>query len=357
MKLAIITDTHYGIRSDNIAFLDANKKFLDTIFFPTLKRNNINHVIHLGDVVDRRKHVNFLTASRLRTDFLDRIQEYGMVGTFIVGNHDTFYKNTNKVNALTELIDGKYSNIALYTEPVELILDNCKMLLLPWICSENQEQSMKMIQESNARLCMGHLEIEGFEMYRGSVSSHGEKKTTFDKFELTLSGHFHHKSSDASIVYLGSHAEFTWSDYNDPRGFHILDTNTLELTFVQNPYNMFKKLWYDDSSHTIESLLDFDANSFTNTFVKVIVQNKTNPYWFDLFCEKIEKATPIDISIVEDHRNLNVEDDEDIIDEAESTLDIFRSHIRQLDSLTVNHDKLERVITELYNKALTMGVE
>lgn len=355
MKLAIITDTHYGVRNDNVAFLDANKHFFDDIFFPYLIENNINHVIHLGDVVDRRKHVNFLTASRLRTDFLDRIQDYGMDATFIVGNHDTFYKNTNKVNALTELIDGKYPNITLYTDPVELVFDTCKTLLLPWICSENQEQFMKMIQESNARLCMGHLEIEGFEMYRGSISSHGEKKTTFDKFELTLSGHYHHRSTDGSITYLGSHAEFTWSDYNDPRGFHILDTNTLELTFIENPYNIFKKIWYNDSNKTIEELLDFDSSMFTNTFVKVIVQTKTNPYWFDLVCEKLEKATPIDISIVEDHHNLNIENDEDIIDEAESTLDIFKTHIKQLDS--VNQDKLERLITDLYNKALTMGVE
>ena len=357
MKLAIITDTHYGVRNDNVAFLDANKHFFDDIFFPYLIENNINHVIHLGDVVDRRKHVNFLTASRLRSDFLDKLQEYNMTATFIVGNHDTYYKNTNKVNALSELIDGKYSNIALHIDPTEVILSGCKILLLPWICSENQALSYKMIKESDARICMGHLEIEGFEMYRGSVATHGESKQLFDKFELTLSGHYHHRSTDGSIAYLGSHAEFTWSDYNDPRGFHILDTDTLELTFIKNPYNMFKKLWYDDSKHTMESLLDFHVNSFTNTYVKVIVQNKTNPYWFDLFCEKIEKVSPIDISIVEDHRNLNVEDDEDIIDEAESTIDIFRGHIKQLDPSSVNHDKLERIITELYNKALTMGVE
>jgi DNA repair exonuclease SbcCD nuclease subunit len=357
MKLALITDTHYGIRNDNVVFLDANKKFLDNIFFPYLHQNNIDHIIHLGDVVDRRKHINFLTANRLRSDFFDQLHDKGINGTFIVGNHDTYYKNINSVNALTELLDGKYPNIALHIDPVELIIDNCKILLLPWICADNRENSMQLIQNSNARICMGHLEIEGFEMYKGSVSLHGEKKTTFDKFELTLSGHYHHRSTDGSIVYLGAHSEFTWSDYNDPRGFHILDTNTLDLTFVENPYKMFKKIWYDDTDKTIESVMNFDASIFENTYMKVIVKNKTNPYWFDMFCEKLEKENPIDISIVEDHHNMDIEDDSNIVNEAESTLDIFRSHIKQMDTSNINTAKLDSVITNLYNKALTMGVE
>ena len=350
-KIAIITDTHWGVRNDNIAFMNSTKKFLDEVFFPKLKEESITHIIHLGDIVDRRKHISYLTANRLRTDFLDKLVEYGITADIIAGNHDCYYKNTNRVNALSELIDGSYSNIECFIEPTEVIRYNTPMLFLPWICDENREQSTRMINESKSSICMGHLQIVGFEMFRGSVATHGDERTTFDKFSTTLSGHFHHRSSDGSITYLGSHSEFTWADYSDPRGFHIFSLPSQTLEFVKNPFDMFKKIWYNDEEKKLNELLDFDTSQYENTMLKVIVTNKNNPYWFDLFCGKLEKANPLNMQIVEDHLNLNLENEEDITSEAESTLDIFRKHIGQLTASNMNIPKLEKVITDLYNKA------
>lgn len=352
-RVAIISDTHWGVRNDNVAFMDMTKRFLDDVFFPTLERESIHTIIHLGDLVDRRKQISYLTARRMRQDFLDRIAcRKTYTAHFLAGNHDTYYKNTNEVNALTELVDGNYDNIKVYTDPEEVNVEGERVLFLPWICAENREQSMRMIDESNAKICMGHLEIQGFEMFRGSVSTHGESRRVFDRFDLTLSGHYHHRSSDGSITYVGSHGEFTWSDYDDARGFHILDLKTQELTFVENPHKMFTKVWYDDGDKQLEQLLEHDFDQHAGTMVKVVVKNKTNPYWFDVFCGRIEQAKPINMQIVEDHLNLNLEDDEDIVNEAESTLDIFMKHIGQINTQNVNRAKLERLVTDLYNKAL-----
>lgn len=350
-KIALITDTHWGVRNDNIAFMDANKLFLDTVFFPTLEAESITHIIHLGDVVDRRKQISFLTASRLRKDFLDQIAARNMTADIIAGNHDCYYKNTNQINALSELIDGSYSNINCYIEPEEVVRCDAKLLYLPWICDENKEQSTRLINETNSSICMGHLQIVGFEMFKGSVATHGDNRKIFDKFATTLSGHFHHRSTDGCITYLGSHAEFTWSDFDDPRGFHIFHPATQELKFIENPYHMFKKVWYNDENKQLEELLNFDTDRYKKTMIKVIVSAKTNPYWFDLFCGKLEKSEPLSMQIVEDHLNLNLEDDEDITNEAQSTLDIFKHHISQLNNSTINTQKLETVITELYTKA------
>jgi hypothetical protein len=200
---------------------------------------------------------------------------------------------------------------------------------------------------------MGHLELAGFEMYRGSIVSHGDDRSLFDRFDMVLSGHYHHRSSDGSIYYLGSHAEFTWSDYDDRKGFHILDTETRDLTFIENPYIMFAKVWYNDTSEGTKNA-GVDIDSLKGLNVKVIVTNKTDPYSFDKFIEQIEKVGVLEMQIVEDHLNLGVADDEEIVNEAESTINIFKKYIDQVNSANLDKIKLEKTIVELYNEALAI---
>jgi DNA repair exonuclease SbcCD nuclease subunit len=351
MQVAIIADTHWGIRNDSAHFMDMSKRFLDDVFFPEIEKRGITTIVHLGDLVDRRKHVNIQTANRLRRDFLEPIKARGLDLHMILGNHDVYYKNTNQVNAIQELCDD---SVKSYQDATEVQLHGTQVLFVPWICAENKAQSMKMVENSRSTICMGHLELQGFEMFKGSVCSHGEDRKLFDQFDLVLSGHFHHRSTDGSVVYCGSHGQFTWSDYGDDRGFHILDLDTKDLTFVQNPYIMFSKAWYDDSVKTMEQIMDYDFSIHKGTYTKLVVTNKTNPFWFDKFCEQIEKVGVLSLQIVDDHLNLNLESDSDIVDEAESTLDIFKKHINLVNTPNLNREKLELVITDLYNQALAV---
>jgi len=352
MKIALITDTHWGVRNDNIAFMDNSKRFLDEVFFPYLDSNNVRTVVHLGDLVDRRKYINIRTANRLRQDFLEPLSNGGYDVHIIAGNHDTYFKNTNSVNALQELVVGKY-NFKVYDQiPREVEFDNLTVLMLPWICDENRKISLEKIRSTPAQIVMGHLELAGFEMYRGSIVSHGDDRSLFDRFDSVLSGHYHHRSSDGTIHYLGSHAEFTWSDYDDPRGFHILDTETRDLTFIENPYKMFDKVWYDDVTIGREPE-GIDLSLLKDKIIKIIVTNKTDPYKFDMFISQIEKVGVIDMQIVEDHLNLGIEEDSDILNEAESTIDIFKKYINGFE-LNVNKQKLQDKVIDLYQEALTI---
>jgi DNA repair exonuclease SbcCD nuclease subunit len=353
MKIALITDTHWGVRNDNASFHDNSKKFLDDVFFPRLNADGINHVIHLGDIVDRRKYVNFLTAKRLREDFLVPLENNKITLDIIAGNHDVYYKNTNEVNALEEIINGRYYNINIYTEATTVTQeDSTPILYVPWINDQNRAATLKEIYDTKSQIVLGHLELEGFQMYRGSMASHGDSPDLFGRFDLVCSGHYHHKSTSGNIHYLGSHSQFTWSDHGDERGFHILDTETKELEFVANPYEMFAKVWYDDKT-TSKDPDDIDVNKLKDKFVKVIVSNKTDLYKFDKFIERIEKIGVIDLQVVEDHLNLNLEDDQDIVNEAESTVEIFKKYIDQID-VSINKKKLENTIVGLYNEALTV---
>jgi len=351
MKVALITDTHWGIRNDNIAFIDNTKRFLDDIFFPTLLRDGISDVWHLGDLVDRRKYINFLTAKRLREDFLEPLYKNNISMKIIAGNHDVFYKNTNGVNALDEMLAGKYG-VEIYKNPTEINFHGTKVLFLPWINDENREESLNAIKTTQAKTVLGHLELQGFEMFRGSINSHGDDPSIFGRFDRVFSGHYHHRSTNGNISYLGSHAEFTWSDYDDPRGFHIFDTDTGSLEFIQNPYNMFTKIWYDDSKDFKPTV---DIDKIKGRIVKVIVKNKTNPYLFDVLISKIEAAQPLNLQIVEDNLNLDLETDDNIVNEAESTIDIFKKYIDQINSAGVNKARLETTIVNLYNEALNIA--
>lgn len=351
MKIALLGDTHFGARNDNSAFHDYFEKFYRDVFFPYLRENGIDTVVQFGDLFDRRKYINFSTLAKSRKYFFDVIEQSGISMHVFVGNHDTFYKNTNEVNS-PELLLNDYRNINVYSEPCDIKIDGTKITLLPWVCSANYEQCMHHMQETDAQILFGHLELAGFEMHRGAVNDHGQfDLSTLQKFDVVCSGHFHHKSSRGNIHYLGTPYEMSWSDYNDPRGFHIFDTNTRELEFIRNPYMMFNKIHYDDADKSFDEVVGDDFSMYSNAFVKVIVRNKNNPYWFDLFINKLEKVGVVDLQVVEDHLNLNLEDDSDIIDEAEDTLTILRKVVDGIDTSVPKKD-LDSFLTSLYTEAM-----
>ena len=348
MKIAIIADTHYGVRNDDPIFLDMTKKFLDDVFFPTIKKEKIKHIIHLGDLVDKRKTININTATRLRNDFMQPIIDMGIEYHHIIGNHDCYYKNTNEVNAVNQLYNSMFP---VYTKAQEINIMGFPILVVPWICPENREHTIETIKKSSAPICMGHLELQGFQMNKGSVSTHGEDRGLFDKFRLTLSGHYHHRSTDGSIYYLGSHGEFTWADYDDPRGFHILDTYDNGLTFHRNPYILFTKFIYDDNNDN-NDYTDYDYSVHKGTFVKVVVINKNKAHFLEEVYQKISDQGVHDIQIIENISLVQAEISQNEIKNVSSTFDFISKSIDRISDSSVNIDKLKIVMTNLYNRAI-----
>lgn len=350
MKIALITDTHWGVRNDSLVFHNYMKKFLDDVFFPELEQRNIDTCIHLGDLVDRRKYINYLTSHRLQKDFLSQLMVRGIKTHIIAGNHDTFYKNTNEINALREIVVGKYPNVSIYSNPATVTFDDLDILLLPWICADNQEQTMGMINNTKAPVCFGHLELAGFELHRGQINDHGWDAKLFNCFDVVCSGHYHTRSNNSNIFYLGAPCQYTWVDYNDTKGFHIFDTETRELEFIANPYQIFHKIYYDDLNKEMDEVLTINESNYKDNFVKVVIKNKTNPYWFDLVIDKLEKVGVADLQVVEDHFHLDLEQDDDIVSEAEDTMTILHKYINGL-SINTDKKRVEVIVQELYAEA------
>lgn len=341
------------MRQDSTTFDNVFKTFYENVFFDAIDKNNITHVIHLGDVVERRKFINFVTCKGLHDYFMKPLYDRGIHLDVIIGNHDCFYKNHNNVNSMLEL----YGNHSRYMDNIDIIYDEPKVKtydglnigLVPWIADENAQSCYDFMIHADTDILMGHFEIEGFQMHKGVHNHDGIKPHVFTRFERVFSGHFHHKQRKRNIDYLGSPYQTSWADYDDPKGFHIFDTDTKELEFVKNPIDMFYKVWYDDRNSV--SLDDY--SQFEGKYVKVIVQHKDNPFQYDLFIKQLEEANCADISVVEDHYNMQDIKGEELLDEAADTLEIVQTYVENIETSPEFRNKIMRKFGHLYREVLS----
>ena len=351
MKVAIITDQHFGARNDSIAFLDFYEKFYSETFFPCLDTNNIDTVLILGDTFDRRKYINFYSLDRAKKMFFDKLEERNITVYMIAGNHDTYFKNTNEVNS-PELLLAEYSNIRLINKASDIIIHDIAICFVPWICPDNYQESLETMNNSKADICMGHFEIAGFAMYRGMESHEGLSKELFNRFDLVFSGHYHHRSDDGHVYYLGNPYELTWQDYNDPRGFHLFDLNERKLEFVRNPHTMFSKIEYDD---TTEDPSQSDYGYLNNKYVKIVVVNKNDFYKFDKFVTKVYNANPAEVKIIEDFSEFN-EGEIDSNINLEDTLDVLSTYVESVQT-DLDKQRVKTFMKSLYTEAVNLEVE
>ena len=351
MKIALLNDTHFGARNDSLIFDDYFHKFYNDIFFPYLKEHNIKTLIHLGDVVDRRKFINFRIAHNFRHKFLQRLWDEKIDTHILIGNHDIYFRNTNKVNAIKELCtapDG-INEPWIYEEAKVVDFDGLKVLMLPWINPENEDSSLELARTSEADICMGHLDLNNFAMNDAMIQTHGHDKSIVKRFERVYSGHFHHKSDDGQIFYLGNQYEITWSDYNNQKGFHIFDTETREVEFVPNPYTIFKKLMYND----IETNYDkFDVTDYNQKFVKLVVVNKKDTQMFDRLVERMYNDISVhELKILEDYSDLSASNvSDDVVEGSEDTMKLVSNYVDQLE-VDLDKERLKVMIKEMYIEA------
>lgn len=342
------------MRNDSQIFHEFYAKFYQEVFFPYVRSHGITHVIQTGDLFDRRKFVNFNTLYACKKYFFDEFTKGDLKLVTYLGNHDIYFKNTLEVNSpeltLRDYIDA--GQIQVIKNPTTLTIDTFTCDVIPWICSDNQAEVKEFIKNSKQSVCFGHFEIAGFSMEKGSVCYDGMNREDLSKYEMVLSGHFHHRSSDGHINYVGTPGEMTWADHDDQRGFTILDTDTRDLEFIPNPHVMFHKVIYDDASETMESIDGKDYNEFYNHYVKVVVQNKTSVVLFDRFISNFYNARPADLSIVEDFTEYNTLSDlmEGGLDQAENTHLLLDKYVDSIE-IGMDKDKMKNVMRSIYNEA------
>jgi len=342
MKVAIITDQHFGARKNSKHFHDYFLRFYNEIFFPTIEKAGITTIVDMGDTFDSRKGIDFSSLSWAKNNYYDRLADMGCTIHTIVGNHTAYYKNTNEVNAV-DLLLREYDNVKVYSEATEIKLDNLNVLLIPWINNENEKQTLKMIDKSKSPMAMGHLECKGFRIHRGYVMETGTDVKVFDKFDKVFSGHYHTRSDNEKLYYLGNPYEMFWNDLADTRGFHIFDTETLEHTPIDNPYRMFYTIYYEDNDYQT-----FDTREYEDKIVKVIVRTKTKPKKFEKFIDKLYNSNVHELKVVE---NFQLQENEDFeAFESEDTLSILNRYVDEAE-INLEKSRIQEMIQSVYQEA------
>ena len=336
MKVAIITDQHFGSHKGSQVYLDYYSEFYENIFFPWLKRNKITTLLDLGDTFDNRKSIDFVTLNWARK-YYDTLRAMDITVHTLVGNHTAYYKNTNELNTLALLLQD-YDNVYCYDDAIDLDIGGTSILFVPWICAENYDKSLKTIRNSTSKVAMGHLELSGYLARPGFVYEHGMDAGIFSHFDLVLSGHFHHKSSKGNIKYLGNPYQIYWNDYGDPRGFHSFDTETFKLKFIKYPYEIFSKVYWNDDT-------EIESKNYKGQYVKVIVEQKTNYARFEHMINSLYDEGALDVSVIE---KVGVFEDPEANDvDVKDTLTQLDEY---LDDVEVNVDKtaLKSLMKSLY---------
>lgn len=348
MKAVILNDTHFGYKNDSPLMLEYFLSFFEKQLFPYIKEHNIKTIFHLGDLFDRRKYINFKTLNQVQQRFLNPLLEMDVKCNIICGNHDTYYKNTNKINSLDELV-SHYPNWSIYSEPTEIQLSTGCVALLPWINTENESTAAEFLEKSTCSILLGHLELCGFQSIRGVSVEQGYEPKYFTKFEFVLSGHYHIKSSRDNIYYLGTQYQMAYSDVWEEKGFHVFDFKNRTLEFIQNPERIFYTLdYYEESTEKL------NYEQYKDKYVKIFIKSKTKQPLFEKYLDKFYEAGVAELAVAED---VTVNSELVAVDIHKDTLQLLHEEIDTINDKSINKNALATIINTAYNSALSKEEE
>jgi len=344
-KIALITDQHFGLKNDDESFHEKFKEFYKNTFFPTLLKHNITRVIHLGDVFHSKRKIDAKTLKVAQTCFFDKLAWHNIELDVIVGNHDVYNVDDNILNTPRVLLYGSYPNINIYDTPTEVERFGEKLCFVPWINKHNFEDVLMMLNDTTAKYCFGHFEFKGFKFNKMTLSQHGMGTKLFKKFKSTFSGHYHSKSSKDDIHYLGAPTQHTWIDANEDKGFHIFDTETGEIEFIVNPYEIFKNVSFPPKEE-----VDFEI--YKNMFIRVYPNEVHSASDLQQYVKQIEQYAS-EVTIIENFRTLEFVDSDDSSDE-EITIDdmdsIIKNYVVSIDN--IDHSSVYTILNKSYNEAI-----
>jgi DNA repair exonuclease SbcCD nuclease subunit len=283
-KVACISDIHLGVHQNSQTWhkiaLDF-ARWLDN----ELTLRDIKDIIIAGDIFHNRHEIGVNTI-HCAYEFFDILSKYNIVA--ITGNHDCYYKDKSDINSVS-ILSG-YKNITVYQELTTQNVNGKKFVYCPW--------GIPIEEVPPCDVLIGHFEIVNFKMNSVKVCDHGlETDALIDKAKLIITGHFHYRehrkySNNSSILYLGSPHELDFGDRDQSKGLSILDTDTLEIEFVENKVTpKHKKIKISDLLDG-KIALENISSELQNNFVSLCVDRNVNEQVLSLMLSKFNQYKP-----------------------------------------------------------------
>lgn len=343
MKIALISDTHFGIKKSSRPFLKSQIRFFKEEFIPYLNQNFIDTICILGDLFDNRNNINVYMKNEVFNLFKNHLYPFKIY--IFPGNHDIYYKTSIEVNSLKFL--GKFENVNLIEEIEVKNFDNKKVLFVPWQIDYNDFRKRVAEKNTHCDVCLGHFDIIGFPFNSSIICQKGLQSDLFLKnYTLTFSGHFHkrhiHKQKDREVIMIGSPYELTRNDKGDKRGFCILDLDNLKYDFVNSKKTIkFIDVKYPKKvtkrrikGNVVDIQVDYDIGKSSDDAIQEYIQ-------------KIESFEPVYPPNV--HLNHNLFEKEEMSYEVKSITELINDYIQNLD--IDNKEEVHSMINELYKNS------
>lgn len=344
-KVAIIGDIHFGVNKNSELFLNSSLTFFNEQFVPYLEKFEIRHIIVLGDIFDNRNTINVKISDEVFKLFSETFKDYEV--TILIGNHDIYYKTSNEVHSLKYL--NHLPNVDVIDNISHKEIYGVNTLFCPWIVDYNDSLIADMFESSEANILFGHFDIVGFALNRTRVSTEGLHPEAFSNFKKVFSGHYHTPSSKrvgtTEIIYVGSPYQMTRNDMDEPKGFIVLNLETMRYKRIVNEVSVkFVEVEYPEipsKAHVEGNIVDAIINIDKKDLIGNIV---------DKYIEKLEKFKPIDrINVVLNINNDNVSDFENIKAGMNSIPDLIEMYINNDDEIE-DKNKLLNTVMEIYEE-------
>jgi len=332
-KVAIFSDLHLGIHNNSEDWHQIAYDWADWIVMD-LNDRKIKDIFFLGDFFDNRSEISVQTL-HVASIIQDKLAEFNKI--FIVGNHDAFYKHRSDVHSLG-LMNG-YKNITIVDKNLTFEEYGKTFLFVPW----NNE-----LPDGKFDYIFGHFEIQSFKMNNFKVCDKGLQPIDFlaSRTDTVFSGHFHRRSTgkynEGSIHYVGNTFPMDFADVDNVKGYDILDVETGELEFVENPVSpRFKKV-------LLSKIKSLKKEDIENNFLKLIVDLPVKEVQLEKFKTYLYKFQPYRL-IIEHNTSSNTIDDIEEIDSI-NILEMFEEFIEQMKLEREQCGRIEKIIQDLYDK-------
>ena len=273
MKVLVYSDVHFS--QDSSIVRSMGEKYSTRLEYlikslnwaeELAEKEKCTCIINLGDTFDKS------TLNAMEITALKEIRWSSLEHFVLVGNHDS---NINSLEYNSSEILSNISYFHIISRPEELLLNNSLLHFIPYITEDNRKAFNSYVDKSRDEelhienhIVLSHNDIKGFQFGKFKSPEGFDIEEIENNCDLYLNGHLHTPSFlTKKIVNVGNLCgqNFSEDNFKTNHGVWILDTDTLSLTFYENPYALnFYKIEINEKYPSLTSF------SFKNNAVLMI---------------------------------------------------------------------------------------